>query len=47
VSGVAVAKAVGRNLFFIPQETTTLCSVVCTPPRSSGVLAVAAPAKPP
>jgi len=36
VRGVGVAKTVGRDLFFIPQASTTLCRVICTPPRSSG-----------
>lgn len=34
VGGVAMSKRVRRNLFFRPQDTTTLCSVVCTPPQS-------------
>ena len=44
---IAVAQAVGCDLFFSPQDATTLCSVVCTPPRSIGVAARAAPVKPP
>ena len=47
VRGVAVAQAVWRDLFFRPQVSMTLCSVVCTPPASIGVVAVAAPFKPP
>lgn len=47
VGGIAVAQAVGRDLFFSPQDATTLCSVVCTPPRSIGIVALAAPFKPP
>ena len=47
VGGIAMSKRVGRNLFFRPQDTTTLCSVVCTPPGSIGVVALAAAFKPP
>ena len=47
VSGVGVAKAVWRDLFFRPQASTTLCRVVCTPPRSMYVVAMAAPGNPP
>jgi hypothetical protein len=36
---VAVSQAMQGNLFFIPQASTTLRMVVCTPPRSSGVVA--------
>lgn len=43
VSGIAMAQAVRRDLFFSPQDSTTLCSVVCTPLRSIGVVALAAP----
>jgi len=32
-TGVTVAQAMRRNLFFIPQEATTLRMVACTPPR--------------
>ena len=46
VSGIAVAKAVGGDLFFRPQVSATLRRVFCTPPRSSGVLAAAAPFRP-
>ena len=46
VGRIAVPPAVGRDLFFRPQASVTLCRVVCTPPRSSGVLAVAAPCLP-
>ena len=45
--GITVAQAVRGDLFFSPQDSTTLCKVVCTPPRSSGVLARAAPLNPP
>jgi len=37
-----VAQAVGRDLFFRPQASTTLCKVVCTPPVSIGVVVLAA-----
>ncbi len=43
---IAVPQAVWRNLFFRPQASTTLCRVVCTPPRSSGVVTLRAPFKP-
>ena len=46
VSCVAVPQRVWGDLFFRPQVSTTLCRVVCTPPRSSGVVAAAAPFKP-
>ena len=46
VSGVGVATVRG-DLFFRPQASTTLCRVVCTPPRSMCVVASAAPGKPP
>ena len=39
MGGIAVAKAVRGDLFFIPQWATTLLRVLWTPPRSSGVLA--------
>ena len=39
VSGIGVTKAVGSDLFFIPQSDTTLRRVTCTPPRSSGLVA--------
>ena len=45
VGCIAVAQAVWRDLFFRPQASTTLCRVVCTPPRSSGVVTLAAPFK--
>jgi hypothetical protein len=45
--GVAVTEAVRGNLFFKPQSWATLRSVVCTPPRSRGVLARQAPFRPP
>ena len=32
VGGIAVAKAVGGDVFFRPQVSTTLCRVFCTPP---------------
>ena len=44
---IAVAQRVGRDLFFRPQAATTFCKVVCTPPRSMYVVAVAALFKPP
>ena len=47
VGGITVAQAVGRDLFFRPQASTTLCRVFCTPPRSRDVVAAAAPFKPP
>ena len=47
VGGIAVAQRVGRDLFFRPQPSTTLCSVVCTPPGSIGVVAVPAAFTPP
>ena len=47
VGGIAVAQAVWRDLFFRLQDSTTWCSAVCTPPRSIGVVALAAPFKPP
>ena len=47
VGGIGMSKRVGRDLFFRPQDSTTLCRVVCTPPGSIGVVAVAAPFKPP
>ncbi len=39
MGGITVTKAVGGDLFFIPQWETTLDKVLCTPPRSSGVVA--------
>jgi len=39
MGGITVTKAVGGNLFFIPHWATTLRRVVCTPPRSSGLVA--------
>ena len=47
VCGIAVAQAVGGDLFFRPQAAITLCRVTCTPPRSRGVAATVAPFKPP
>ena len=47
MSGIAVAQAVRRDLFFRPQASITLRRVFCTPPRSSAVVAAAAPFKPP
>ena len=47
VGGIAVPQAVWGDLFFSPQASTTLCKVRCTPPRSSGVVAAAAPLRPP
>ena len=46
VGGIAVAQAVRGDVFFRPQAVMTLCKVVCTPPRSSAVVALAAPASP-
>src|ERR1035437_5266124 len=46
VSGIAVAQRVRRDLFFRPQASTTLCRVLRRPPRSMGVVALAAPFKP-
>ena len=40
MSGKTVPKRMRGNLFFIPQASTTLCRVFCTPPRSNGVVAV-------
>ena len=45
--GIAMAQTVRRDLFFTLQASATLPSVICTPPRSSGVLALRAPFKPP
>ena len=39
MSGITVTKAVGGDLFFIPQWEATLQRVLWTPPRSSGVVA--------
>lgn len=47
MSGIAMAQAMQGNLFFIPQALTTLRMVVCTPPRSRGVVAVWLPFSPP
>ena len=44
---IAVAQAMGCNLFFIPQLATTLPKAFCRPARSSGVLAIAAFLTPP
>ena len=44
--GVAVAQAVRGNLFFRPHDAMTWCNVVCTPPGSSGVVALVAPFSP-
>ena len=38
--GIAVTQAVYGDLFFIPQASTTIPKVFCTPPRSNGVVAV-------
>ena len=46
VSCVAVPQRVWRDLFFRPQAPTTWRKVFCTPPRSRGVVAAAAPFKP-
>lgn len=45
--GVAVAQTVRGNLFFMPQSWATWRSVVCTPPRSSGVVDKCADLRPP
>mgnify|MGYP000858095301 CR=1 FL=1 len=47
VGSVAVAQAVGSDLFFSPQASTTWCKAACTPPGSIDVVAVAAPFRPP
>ena len=47
MGGIAVAQTMGRNLFLSPQSATTRRKVVCTPPRSKGVVARAAPCRPP
>ncbi len=39
VSGIGVTQAVRSDLFFIPQSATTVRRVLCTPPRSSGLVA--------
>ncbi len=39
MSGITVAKAVRGDLFFMPQCETTVLRVLCTPPRSSGLVA--------
>lgn len=44
---IAVTQAVGADLFFRPQAVATWRRVVCTPPRSSGVVAAAALFNPP
>ena len=46
VGGIAMAQAVWGDLLFRPPASTTVCRVCCTPPRSRGVRAVAAPFKP-
>ena len=46
MSGITVAQAMWGNLFFIPQASTTLCMVTCTPPRSSGEVAERLPFRP-
>ena len=47
VGCIAVAQTVRGDLFFRPQDSVTLCNVVCTPPGSIGVVALVAPFKPP
>ena len=47
MGGIAVAQIVRGDLFFSPHWTTTLRRVVCTPPRSRGVLARHAAFRPP
>ena len=46
VSGIAVTQAVRGNLFLKPHSLATFLNVVCTPPLSSGVVAVALPFRP-
>ena len=46
VRGVAVAQAVRGDLFFNPHSVATWRKVLCTPPRSSGEVAWAAPLRP-
>lgn len=38
MGSITMAQTVRGNLFFIPQSWATWRSVVCTPPRSSGVV---------
>lgn len=45
--GIAVTQAMRANLFFKPQSWATWRNVICTPPRSSGVVARCAAVKPP
>ena len=47
VSGIAVAQAVGADVFFRRQAKTTWRSDFCTPQRSMCVVALAAHFKPP
>src|SRR4030042_771533 len=47
VGGIAVAQAVRGDLFFKPQLPMTWCKASCTPPGSSGVVALTAPRRPP
>ena len=47
VGCIAVAQTVRGDLFFRPQASTTLCRVVCTPPRSKGERALCAAFRPP
>ena len=44
---IAVAQTVWADLFFRPQAWATWRKVVCTPPRSSGVVAAPALFNPP
>jgi hypothetical protein len=44
VGGIAVTKAVGRDVFFSLQPAATSCGARCTPPRSSALVAAAAAA---
>ena len=47
VSGIAMSKTVGGDLFFRPQVSMTRLSARCTPSRSSAEVALAAALKPP
>jgi len=46
VGGVAVAQAVGRDLFFSPQWPMTRASARCTPSAFNAVVVLAAACKP-
>ena len=47
VGSIAVAQAVRGDLFLIPQDSMTWCKALCTPLRSRGLVARAAPSRPP